>query len=413
MCSDRLANGEAPACVQACPHQAISIRVVDCQQVIEDAEVADFLPAAPDPQITLPTTSYRTSRVFPKNMLPADYYQPRPQHPHWPLIVMLVLTQLSVGALLVGLLLDRHLEPVGQFRTTEHGVMPIAGQTASRAIATPRVVAGPPGNIAQSFRRIHATSALGFGLLALAASTLHLGRPQYAFRAFIGLRHSWLSREILAFAAFAAIACGFAALCWTGRYGYWSTALGWAVAASGVAGIFCSAMVYAVTGRPWWNFGRTAGKFLFTAAILGIASIWLTIVTFVALGMTPDARSLTGQIGRWLVPALVVTTAGKLTMEACVFRHLLGRRQSSLKRTAFLLAGPLSNSTLARFACGLLGGIVMPLFLLGELTTGTEFGPSLVISAILLLVACLAGELLERYQFFAACAAPRMPGPLS
>jgi hypothetical protein len=31
----------------------------------------------------------------------------------------------------------------------------------------------------------------------------------------------------------------------------------------------------------------------------------------------------------------------------------------------------------------------------------------------MLFLACLAGELLERYQFFAACAAPRMPGRLN
>jgi hypothetical protein len=30
----------------------------------------------------------------------------------------------------------------------------------------------------------------------------------------------------------------------------------------------------------------------------------------------------------------------------------------------------------------------------------------------MLFVACLAGELLERYLFFAAVASPRMPGPL-
>jgi DMSO reductase anchor subunit len=30
----------------------------------------------------------------------------------------------------------------------------------------------------------------------------------------------------------------------------------------------------------------------------------------------------------------------------------------------------------------------------------------------LLVIACLAGELLERYLFFAACAAPQMPGAI-
>ena len=34
MCSDRLSGGEAPACVQACPHQAISIRLINKQDII-------------------------------------------------------------------------------------------------------------------------------------------------------------------------------------------------------------------------------------------------------------------------------------------------------------------------------------------------------------------------------------------
>jgi DMSO reductase anchor subunit len=37
--------------------------------------------------------------------LPADYFSVRPEHAHWPLVMMLVLTQLSVGAFLIEMLL--------------------------------------------------------------------------------------------------------------------------------------------------------------------------------------------------------------------------------------------------------------------------------------------------------------------
>ena len=38
MCSSRLAVGEAPACVQACPNEAISITLVNKQQIADRAE---------------------------------------------------------------------------------------------------------------------------------------------------------------------------------------------------------------------------------------------------------------------------------------------------------------------------------------------------------------------------------------
>ncbi|REK09055.1 MAG: molybdopterin oxidoreductase [Planctomycetota bacterium] len=380
MCSTRLAADEAPACVQACPHQAISIQLVDVQQTVEDAEATNFLPAAPDPQITYPTTTYRTRRVFPRNMLPVDYFQVGPQHPHWPLVVMLVLTQLSVGAFAVGLVLEG-------------------------------AVTGSP---AAPMRQLHGLTALVFGLVALAASTFHLGRPQYAYRAILGLRHSWMSREILAFGVFAGLACVYAAALVLLPPGAspMPTWLGGAVVAVGAVGVFGSVMIYATLGREFWSFPRTTLRFLLTAGLLGTATAWLSVVLFALAEPDPDAEQVLASAGRLLCPALILLASAKLLWEASLLRHLLSRSMTQLKRSAMLMTGELSNYTLARFATGLAGGVFVPAILLAKVQSAEgpldSFGVA-VLTAVLF-AACLAGEILERYLFFAAVAAPRMPG---
>ena len=82
MCSDRLEAGEAPACVQSCPNGAIAIRVVDVEQVVDESETHLFVPGAPEPALTLPTTAYRTAGALPRNMVPADFHAVRPERAH-------------------------------------------------------------------------------------------------------------------------------------------------------------------------------------------------------------------------------------------------------------------------------------------------------------------------------------------
>ena len=60
---------------------------------------------------------------------------------------------------------------------------------------------------------------------------------------------------------------------------------------------------------------------------------------------------------------------------------------------------------------GLLGGVVMPSMLLGSpITASAAASPKFLVAATLLVIACVVGELLERYLYFAAAASPRMPG---
>jgi len=336
MCSGRLAAGEAPACVQACPTEAIAIRVIDQAQALDDAQGDAFLPGTPSPAITVPTTIYRMTQPPPRNLLPADFYHVAPSHRHLPLVLMLVLTQLSVGAFVVDALV-RLLVP-----------------------AQPQPM--------------HAVAAMAIGLAALAASVFHLGRPLYAFRAVLGLRTSWMSREIVMFGLFAGAAITYAAatLAQVGTPAQ-RDVLGWAVAAIGILGVACSVLIYHVTRKAWWSAPLTGFKFVMTMALLG-------------LGMAQLALP-------WLAPFVIAAAITKGAGEAAVFAHLRAKRYTELKRSAVLLVTDLRRWTTMRFAMLALGGIAMPL----------------VHARIASLVFLLVGELLERALFFAAASAPGMP----
>jgi Fe-S-cluster-containing dehydrogenase component/DMSO reductase anchor subunit len=372
MCAGRLSEGEAPACVQACPTEAISIRIVDKTAVVEDAQGDAFLPGVPSPGITVPSTHYKTDDVFPRNMLPADFYAVRPGHQHLPLAVMLVLTQLSVGAFCV------------------NQMLPLWLSEATLAVMRP----------------FHSVLALALGILAMVASTVHLGRPQYAWRVFIGLRTSWLSREIIAFGGFAAMAALYALVLYVGRWPAVES-LGLATALTGVAAVFCSVMLYHVTQRKWWSGGRTGFKFALTTAGLGWAAILFS--TFgVAMGLGAPLSGELIAFGRSGAQVLAVLTLIKLGGEGSVFFHLGDRQQGDLKRTALLLWGDLRTLIQFRFLLGVLGGVLLPLGLLTQLSP-SSFGQAFVGSLLSLL--CLrAGDFIERTTFFSALSAPRMPG---
>ena len=383
MCSNRLAVGEAPACVQSCPNSAIRITTVSRQAAAENCETGVFLPGAPDPQYTQPTTHYKTNRVFPRNALPADYYSVQPEHAHWPLVAMLVLTQLSVGAFLVELLTQLFFDGPGL----------------------------------HSIRSAHAGGALLFGLVALGASTLHLGRPHLAFRAVLGLTTSWLSREIVAFGAFASLAVLYAGSVWMSdatapATRSMQTALGTAVVLAGLSGIFCSIMIYHCTRRRLWNGAATTTRFLLTTIVLGLATALFTTAIGAAFSSAAGTAAVASGFAEIVFPGLIVAVACKLAFEASLFIHLRSKQHTPMKRSALLMTGDLATAAKWRIALGVVGGILMPAFWIWQVR---QTASASIFSHVLLtgqFAALLAGELLERYLFFTAVVAPRMPGGL-
>jgi hypothetical protein len=112
----------------------------------------------------------------------------------------------------------------------------------------------------------------------------------------------------------------------------------------------------------------------------------------------------------WSIAGL---TTLKLLAESSIFVSLAHKQFTPLKRTALLMAGELGPTTMQRFAMGVVGGVILPAVLaapyLGQSAAGHS--PLFVACAVMLsIVLLVTGELLERYMFFAAVVAPKMPG---
>jgi formate dehydrogenase iron-sulfur subunit len=350
MCRQRLDDGEAPACVQACPNQAIRIELVSREKVIQRALAESFLPTAPDPRITLPTTRFISGREQLRDVAPPAAAL-QPGHLHLPLVAMLILTQMSIGLFVLS---------------------PLVGEQALDP-------------------RLSTTLAGILGLAGLAIANLHLGRPQIAYRAWLGWRTSWMSREIIVFGVWTLASAGYVAAQFVDIGPQVRSLLWLATAASGIVAIYCSAMIYIATQREFWSLRRTLPRFLLTAVLLG-TSIAATILA--ASG---------AEVPAWILALLAAATAGRMIADLAVFRHLNQQDETQLSRSAELLTGPLVRWERGQALAALIGGLLLPLVAIGQ----PEQASMLVIAAAALV---LFAELVQRGLFFAACSPPRMPG---
>jgi Fe-S-cluster-containing dehydrogenase component/DMSO reductase anchor subunit len=343
MCHGRLARDQAPACVSACPEGAIRIEIVIVADWRAAVAAAAAEPGYPTEDASLSTTRVSMSADLPPGARPLDLTHVRPDHPHWPLVVMTVLTQMSVGAFAAIWLLQ------------------LAGPAARLGIA--------------------AFASLNVGGLALAASTLHLGRPIHAYRALKMWRRSWLSREVLLFSAFSGVAAAYAASLWFQVPA--SAVTGACTVAIGVAGVTASACIYRVASRPSWNTPLTLVQFLATAAVLGPA--------FAAAIGAGDPRRLAFAIAAGAALQALVIAVG--------FLRLIASDAIELRGTARLLSTTLAPPFVVRGALLVGGGIVLPL----ALPTWAGLEASLVL--------LLAGEIAGRYLFFVSVVPKHMTTP--
>ena len=342
MCQGRLAEGEAPACVQACPNEAIKIKVVKLSEVPDRGSI---IAGAFDSSYTRPTTTYTSSKPLPEAKA-ADEGQLRLDHAHPPLTWMLVLTQMSAGTFLV---------------TALTSLTGLTGQ-----------------------REAWVCSLVGFimGVFGIALSVLHLGQPLKAWRAFLGWRKSWLSREIIAFGLFAKL--GAVSLLWPSKLTLSLAAL------AGILAVYASVMVYVDTRRPFWSMKLTGGKFFGTMILLGTALpgiVWAWMGHSAAQIAIPAALVL-----RWIVSLFEMREIKLARLDASSPWHLSAR----------VLTEKLPHLLRTRRIMLAIVGVVLPTVIITQFQVPFVFTLSVAIT--------LCSQLIERHYFFTACHGPKMPG---
>jgi DMSO reductase anchor subunit len=182
-----------------------------------------------------------------------------------------------------------------------------------------------------------------------------------------------------------------------------------AACATGLLGLLCSIMIYAVTGRPLWRLDRTALRFGGSVVLLGAAissAAWTVVQGSSVGGEGPGDR-----LPLLLLPLLVgLLVTVKLWLERRVLiQGEAGHDDAALARTRSLYEEALRPAVRTRSILAVIFGVGLPL---GQavLVAGGSVGPAAMAAAVLCLLGCLAAECLERSLFFRGEAMRGMPG---
>jgi Fe-S-cluster-containing dehydrogenase component/DMSO reductase anchor subunit len=353
MCSDRLANHEEPACVQACPHDAIRIQTINQERLSHELAHRRFkdnaiYPEAPSSGITQPSTSYLSKRPLNKTHWIAYQAPVSDAKAHWPLIVMLTMTQWGLGMMLSHFIgFDNN--SISTLSILNHGI--------------------------------------GFliFMVGIISSSFHLGQPRKAWRFFLGLKKSWLSREILAFSLLASVLLADLShqiVPWIPSTFY--AARAWVVLSLGLGAVFTSVMIYHDTHRSSWLFPRTASRF-FGTVLMGT----FTANMLLHLGAGKPSR------GEILSLGIITCVLGGMKL-----KFYLSKAPDKIVRSRLNCV----------FGLGCMGMLIT---ILGSFLKWPE---TLILMSLLLgIINFFALEFVERYQFFTMSRPPstaRVHGPV-
>ena len=360
MCVDKLEAGQTPACVQACPSNAIEIEVFNVEQWLqEDMAKEGVAPHLPDIEITKPTTRYTLPELKEDEQFhPADEHILKPAHPEWPLVFMTVLTQVSVGAFLALFL--------GQLLYTLGFNLPKPNFIMALLAAVP-------------------------AMIGLPLSALHLGRPGMAWMAMKNWRSSWLSREAIALGVFTALATLVALLYYLGSDGIGLLLLEAITLATGIYGIYAQSMIYRIKARPSWNRKSTTKRFfgsMYIGFLLIAAALLVSHGSQGAIVLL--AITLLAGMGQVLV----------ILEEVMFYRHLDPNDPLyyQYNRTRILLQEHFGKVKKYRIYSLAIFALALPL--LAILFAASGLTTAAIVTLIIATIGAFASEIVGRYLFY-------------
>lgn len=258
---------------------------------------------------------------------------------------------------------------------------------------------------------------LGFALIVsgLLSSTLHLGRPERAWRALSQWCSSWLSREGVA-AILAFIPLGLFALLWIFELAQpqLAVALGLAGAAMSLLTVYTTSMIYAsLKTIPAWHNGWTVAGYLVLGPMNGAVLLALLAALFgygnacetsrlIALALLVMGLAVKMLYWRHIHGAAPVSTIGSATglghlgkVEMSASPHDMDNYL--LREMGFRIAR--KHADKLRWIAVLLA-FVLPMLLL-VLAAWAAGSPMATMLFLLAAIACQTGITCERWLFFA------------
>ena len=407
MCVDRLEDGLKPSCVAACLSNALNFGVIG-EVPVGQSQAKQMIIGFPDPAITRPNIRFQQTRSLPAQFMHAGkdpflYEKDHPKDDHFhvrpiseptkgwglnqlhsredSLVQFTLLYQMVMASFLLLFLFPKHSNVMGNIMTGH-------SETVNGMLCV----------------------LLGLQFLGMFVSTMHLGKPQFFYRAINNLRHSWISREILTTGTFFGLLAGYTGVTMFPPLTAWlpvemasmlSEAIGWGATVMGPLGLYCMYRCYRIAARPFWNHWHTAGAFCASALILGSLVVGLILGGALWLEGSQEILPLLGLLAIPLVLGLILQAAS-------LFFHIrhIKERGEEASVSYVLMTTRYGKTTLARLVGVGTLTLLSVIFTIGAIPSG---GWGLVLWGTMW-AAAIASEIVGRALFYVLVIPTTIPG---